>query len=99
MELSLFRNQLIHHFVDEGLICCAMYTCEKEYVVVVAAIVVHWIDVSFWCAASQKQEGRRYACRNTTLQIVRYDIILVALAQIGVHLQGITLAWFGVCHV
>jgi len=33
MELSLFRNQLIHHFVDEGLITCAMYTCEKEYII------------------------------------------------------------------
>ena len=30
MELGSFRNQLLHHFVDEGIMCCALYTCEKE---------------------------------------------------------------------
>jgi len=30
MELSLYRNQLIHYFVSEGVVACALYACEKD---------------------------------------------------------------------
>jgi 1-acyl-sn-glycerol-3-phosphate acyltransferase len=30
MELSLYRNQLIHLFVSEGILLCSFYACEME---------------------------------------------------------------------
>jgi len=30
MELSLYRNQLIHLFVQEGILLCSFYACEKK---------------------------------------------------------------------
>jgi len=30
MELNVFRNQLIHNFVSEGIIACCVYACENE---------------------------------------------------------------------
>eukprot|EP00127_Corallochytrium_limacisporum_P007035 Clim_evm43s240 gene=Clim_evmTU43s240 len=30
LELSLYRNQLIHYFVAEGLVACAIYSIEKR---------------------------------------------------------------------
>eukprot|EP01102_Stenamoeba_stenopodia_P020717 TRINITY_DN8189_c0_g1_i1.p1 TRINITY_DN8189_c0_g1~~TRINITY_DN8189_c0_g1_i1.p1 ORF type:complete len:750 (-),score=120.10 TRINITY_DN8189_c0_g1_i1:85-2334(-) len=30
LELSLLKNQLIHHFVSEGIAACAMYAIEKK---------------------------------------------------------------------
>lgn len=29
MELSIYRNQLLHHFVSEGLVACALYAVGK----------------------------------------------------------------------
>ena len=29
-ELSYYRNEVIHIFVDESFVCCALYACLKE---------------------------------------------------------------------
>lgn len=31
MELSLYRNQLLHHFVSEGVVACAIYAYETQH--------------------------------------------------------------------
>lgn len=39
MELALYRNQLIHHFVEEGIVACAIYAYEKREEKVPAAVL------------------------------------------------------------